>query len=294
MQPIWMVVFLFVGLAFAQEDYEDYFNLFDEKAQVTSTTTTTQKSTTEKPTEKPTTTTEKQSTTTEIPSTTTTMRITTATKTTTLTPATTTTPSAIGKMDATELFNARLESLFIKILKSINYKMDQMPENFVKELSKISTTTTTTTTTTPTPPRPTPPPTPHPLPPTPPPTPPKIERFLTDNVFEEDFFNDEKIEISTEENTTYLWINKNLQVVIGVSLLVGGTCIIVPICIGICWFCTRNKEKKKDEDFEMDSKKKEEETGEIADRTDEETNETKEEEKKPDRPLPPTPPNEFR
>jgi hypothetical protein len=268
-----------VGLAFAQEDYEDYFNLFDEKAQVTSTTTTTQKSTTEKPTEKPTTTTEKQSTTTEIPSTTTTMRITTAKKTTTLTPATTTTPSAIGKMDATELFNARLESLFIKILKSINYKMDQMPENFVKELSKISTTTTTTTTT-----RPTPPPTPHPLPPTPPPTPPpsppKIERFLTDNVFEEDFFNDEKIEISTEENTTYLWINKNLQVVIGVSLLVGGTCIIVPICIGICWFCTRNKEKKKDEDFEMDSKKKEEETEKIADRTDEEKNETQEEEKK--------------
>ena len=293
MQPIWMVVFLFVGLAFAQEDYEDYFNLFDEKAQVTSTTTTTQKSTTEKPTEKPTTTTEKQSTTTEIPSTTTTMRITTATKTTPATPFTTTTPSAIDKMDATELFNARLESLFIKILKSINYKMDQMPENFVKELSKISTTTTTTTTT-----RPTPPPTPHPLPPTPPPTPPpsppKIERFLTDNVFEEDFFNDEKIEISTEENTTYLWINKNLQVVIGVSLLVGGTCIIVPICIGICWFCTRNKEKKKDEDFEMDSMKKGEETEKIADRTDEEKNDAKEEEKKLDRPLPPTPPNEFR
>ena len=219
MQPIWMVVFLFVGLAFAQEDYEDYFNLFDEKAQVTSTTTTTQKSTTEKPTEKPTTTTEKlttktekQSTTTAIPSTTTTMRITTTTR-TTLTPATTTTPSAIDKMDATELFNARLESLFIKLLKSINFKMDQMPENFVKELSKISTTTTTTTTT-----RPTPPPTPHPLPPTPPPTPPKIERFLTDNVFEEDFFNDEKIEVSTEENTTYLWINKNLQVVIGVCV----------------------------------------------------------------------------
>ena len=113
-------------------------------------------------------------------------------------------------------------------------------------------------------------------------------------MFEEDFFQDKKMEAPAEENTTYLWINQNLQVVIGVSLLVGGTCIIVPICIGICWFCTRNKEKKKDEDFEMDSKKKEEETGKIADRTDEEKNETQEEEKKPDRPLPPTPPNEFR
>ena len=89
-------------------------------------------------------------------------------------------------------------------------------------------------------------------------------------MFEEDFFQDKKMEAPTEENTTYLWINKNLQVVIGVCVLVGGTCIIVPICIGICWFCTRNKEKKKDEDFEMDSKKKEEETGKIADRTDEE------------------------
>ena len=174
-----MVVFLFVGLAFAQSDYNDYFNLFEEEnVQVTEKTTTTTTTTTGKPTTE---------TTTEMPSTTMRIKITT-------TPATlstsTTTPSVavIGKMD-TDDFNARLENLFMKLLKSINYKMEKMPENFVKELSKISTTTTTTTTTT-TPTPPTPPPSPEkPYPPTPPPTPPKkIEKFLTDDVFEEDFF----------------------------------------------------------------------------------------------------------
>ena len=68
--------------------------------------------------------------------------------------------------------------------------------------------------------------------------------------------------ISTEENPTYLWLNDNLKVVIGVSLSVRGTCILVPICIAICWFCTKNNQKN-ETDFEMDSTKKGEETGEM-------------------------------
>jgi hypothetical protein len=284
------MVVIFVGLAFAQNDYNDYFNLFEEVTEEITTTTTTTTTTSTTTTEKPTT-----ETTTEMP---TTLKITTLTKITT-TPATfsttsTTTPSTIliGKMDTAD-FNARLENLFMKFLKAINNKMEKMPENFVKELSKLSTTTTTTTTTT-TPTPPAPPPSPEkPLPPTPPPTPPpKVEKFLNDDVFEEDFFQDKKMEAPTEENPTYVWLSDNFKIVIGVSMLVGGTCLIVPVCIGICWFCTRNN-MKKDTDFEMDVKK-EEETEQKADNTVEEEKIETEKGKNRDRSLPPTPPDEIR
>ena len=51
--------------------------------------------------------------------------------------------------------------------------------------------------------------------------------------------------ISIEENPTYLWLNDNLKVVIGVSLSVRGTCILVPICIAIAGSAPKTNRRMK-------------------------------------------------
>ena len=107
-------------------------------------------------------------------------------------------------------------------------------------------------------------------------------------MFEEDFFNSKEEEEKGEERLLK-WIDGNLKVVVGVSVLVGGMCIIIPICITLCWCISQKLEKRKSDNLEMTENKKEEEKNTEVDieQNDEESpvyNDVSE-----DRPLPPVP-----
>ena len=277
MQAIWMVVFLFVGLAFAQ-DYEDYFDLFDEKDGTTSSTTT--KTTI---TGRPTT----QTTTDSTTGTTGTTGTTTMSTSTTTFPTTMTTEKMVQLLSSTPISfssttppngeitterNGRLESIFFKAFKTINLKMDKLMEGFSKISSETTTTTTTTTTNTPTTP------------------PPKITKFLEEDVFDVDFF-ESNVEEKEEYGEISQFINGNLKVVVGVCLLVGSVCFVIPICIALFWCLSKKFRKEKSDEMEMPETVK----------TETEKTKTNDDEESPvyndvsnDRPLPPTPPKELR
>lgn len=285
MQTKWTVVLLFLGLAFAQ-DYEDYFNIFEDQNEVSTTAipaTTTATTTTTRPT------------TTTTPTTTTILTTTTKASTTTTRPTTTTTrpttnPKLLFIEDVTQnerkkneevsIPTARLENIFLKAFKNMNMKIDKIGESLKNELSKIytqSTTTTTTTTTT-----------------TPPPS--QVVKFLDEDVFEEEFFNSKDEANQEEEESSIIeWINGNLKVVAGVCILVGSLCLIIPTFTTICWYISKKLEKRKSNELEMiemDKEKEENTEVEIETNVDETSpvyNDVPDE-----RPLPPIPANATR
>ena len=304
MQSIWKVLLLLLGLTLTQaQEYDDYFNLFGENEEVisTSTTTTRMPSTITTTTRMPTTTkidtTTTVKTTTEAPTTTTVRTTTEAPTTTTFTtttkqaattstqpPATTVTseqftqkilsnlPIEIRKNGNMTSQNIRLESIFLKAFKTINSKIDKLNEHFTKELEKniIKSTTTPTTTSTP---------------------PPQVIKFLEENVFDEEFFNQKEEDV---EERVLEWVNGNLKVVVGVCLLVGSICFCLPICIAIFWCISKKLRKEKSEDMEMTEKNEKDKT--ETDETDENVPNQEEEnvynDVSEDNPLPPVPANQ--